>query len=190
MNSALRLSVLVLITGTAVSPPVAFAAANPFAAPSTLPFHAPPFDLIKDSDYQPAFEEGIKQQLADIDAIANNPAPPSFENTLVAMEKSGRMLERVNLTFNDVVQANTNPALDGVQTIEAPKLAEMQDAILLNPKLFARIKAVYEQRAALKLDPESLQLLTVTYQEFVHSGANWRRRTRPGSNRLTRKLPS
>ena len=173
MNSTLRLGVLVLITGSAaVSPLVTHAAANPFAVPSTLPFHAPPFDLIKDGDYQPAFEEGIKQQLVDIDAIANNPAAPTFDNTLVAMERSGRMLERVNLAFNDVVQANTNPTLDGVQTIEAPKLAEMQDAIVLNPKLFARIKAVYDQRAALKLDPESLQLLTVTYEEFVHAGAN------------------
>ena len=121
-------------TSTATPTP----SSNPFAQPSTLPLQAPPFDKIKDSDYQPAIEQGMKQQLAEIEQIANNPAAPTFENTIVAMEKSGRMLDRAQTTFFNVVQANTNPTLDKVQADEAPKLAAHQDAIYLNPKLFAR----------------------------------------------------
>jgi peptidyl-dipeptidase Dcp len=146
--------------------------ANPFAEPSNLPLHAPPFDKIKDSDYQPALEEGMKQQLAEIEAIANNKAKPTFENTIVAIEKSGRMLDRASSAFFGVVQANTNDTLDKVQSDEAPKLAAHQDAISLNAKLFARVKAVYDARDTLKLDPESQQLLKVYYLQFVHAGAN------------------
>jgi peptidyl-dipeptidase Dcp len=145
---------------------------NPFAQPSDLPLHAPPFDKIKDTDYQPAIEEGMRRQLAEIDAIANNPDAPTFENTLVALEKSGRMLDRATLAFDAVVQANTNPTLDQVQTEEAPRRAAHQDAIYLNDKLFQRVKAIYDQRDSLKLDPESLRLLTVKYKQFVHAGAN------------------
>jgi peptidyl-dipeptidase Dcp len=159
-------------TGPAPSALCATPTANPFAQPSTLPLQAPMFDRIKDSDYEPAFEEAMKQQIAEIDAIANNEAAPTFENTIVAMEKSGRMLDRVSEAFFAVVQANTNPALDKVQTDEAPKLAAHRDTINLNPKLFARVKTVYDQRDTLKLDPESLQLLNVYYQQFVHGGAN------------------
>ena len=146
-------------------------AANPFATASNLPYQAPRFDIIKDSDYQPAFEAGMKEQLAEIEQIAENPAPPSFDNTIAAMERSGRMLDRVNNTFFGVVQANTNPALDKVQTVEAPKLAAHSDAIFLNPKLFARVKALYDTRASLKLDAEALQVLTLYYRQFVHAGA-------------------
>jgi peptidyl-dipeptidase Dcp len=150
----------------------AFNSSNPFAKPSTLPLHAPPFDKIKDSDYQPAFEEGMKEQISEIEKIANNPAPPTFENTIVAMERSGRMLDRVAETFFAVVQANTNDTLDKVQAAEAPKLAAHQDAIYLNPKLFQRVKAIYDRRDTLKLDPEARQLLKVYYMQFVHAGAN------------------
>jgi peptidyl-dipeptidase Dcp len=146
--------------------------ANPFAAPSTLPLQAPMFDKIKDGDYAPAFDEGMKQQRAEMDAIAAQAVTPSFDNTIAAMEKSGRMLDRVSNTFFAVVQANTNPVLDKVQSDYAPKLAAHQDAIYLNEKLFARVKALYDQRAALKLDPEQLQLLTIYYRQFIHAGAN------------------
>ncbi|HMC92585.1 MAG TPA: dipeptidyl carboxypeptidase II, partial [Allosphingosinicella sp.] len=130
---------------------------NPFAAESNLPFHAPRFDIIQDADYQPAFEAGMAEQAAEIARIANNPAPPSFENTIVAMERSGRMLDRVNEAFSGVVGANTNPALDKVQEIETPKLSQHQDAIYLNPKLFARVQSVYDRRAKLGLNPEQKQ---------------------------------
>ena len=146
--------------------------ANPFGTPSTLPLHAPPFDKIKDTDYLPAFDEGMKQQMAEIERIANNPAPATFENTIVAIEISGRMLDRVSETFDAIVQANTSDTLDNTQTVEAPKLAAQQDAIFLNAKLFARVKAVYLSREKKKLDPESRKLLEVYYRQFVHAGAN------------------
>ena len=149
-----------------------FGPSNPFYAPSTLPFHAPPFDKIKDEDYQPAIEAGMAEELSETRAIADNPAPPTFENVLVAMEKSGRLLQRARAAFFGVVQANTNPVLQKVRTAEAPKLAAHQDAIYLNAKLFARVAAVYKQRESLKLDPESLRLLEVTYDRFIRSGAN------------------
>jgi peptidyl-dipeptidase Dcp len=149
-----------------------FGPSNPFYALSTLPFHAPPFDKIKDSDYQPAIEAGMAQQREEIKAIAASPAPPTFDNTIVAMEKSGRLFDRAMSAFNAVTGANLNPELQKVQKIEAPKLAAHDDAIFLDPKLFQRVKAIYEQRASLKLDPESLRLVDYYYKRFVHSGAN------------------
>jgi len=145
--------------------------ANPFETESTLPFHAPRFDLIKDSDYLPAFEEGMARHLAEIQKIANNPAAPTFDNTIVAMEKSGRMLDRVTEAFFGVVQANTNDTLDKVQSEIAPKLSQHQDAIYLNPKLFQRVKTLHDKQASLNLNPEQAQLLKVYYQQFVHAGA-------------------
>jgi peptidyl-dipeptidase Dcp len=147
-------------------------AATPFDAPSALPFHAPPFDRIKDTDYPPAFEEAMRQELAEVRQIADNPAPPTFENTIVALEKSGLMLARVNAAFNGVTGANTNDELQKIQTDVAPKLAAHQDAIYLDPKLFARVKSVYDRRKSLGLGPEALQLVEVQYQNFVHAGAN------------------
>ncbi|MGB5940839.1 MAG: peptidyl-dipeptidase Dcp [Rhodanobacter sp.] len=144
---------------------------NPFYAASTLLFQAPPFDKIHDADYQPAIEEGMRQQLAEIEKIANDPAAPTFENTYVAMEKSGAMLHRVMAAFNAVTGANTNETLQKVQEEEAPKLAAHEDAIHLNSKLFQRVQAVYDQRDTLKLDPESARLVEVVYRNFVHAGA-------------------
>ena len=156
----------------AVSADAKFGPSNPFYAPSTLPFHAPPFDKIKDEDYQPAIEAGMAEELSEIQAIADNPAPPTFENTLVAMEKTGRLLQRARAAFSAVTGANTNPLLQKVRTEEAPKQAAHHDAIYLNAKLFARVAAVYQQRATLKLDGESPRLLEVSYDNFVRSGAN------------------
>ena len=150
----------------------AFGPSNPFYAPSTLPFHAPPFDKIKDADYQPAIEAGIALELKEVDAIANNPAPADFANTFIAFEKSGELLNRAERAFSAVTGANTNPVLQKIQQTEAPKLAALNDAEFLNPKLFARIKAIYDKRATLKLDPESLRLVELTHQDFVRAGAN------------------
>ncbi|MBS0569186.1 MAG: peptidyl-dipeptidase Dcp [Proteobacteria bacterium] len=144
---------------------------NPFMAASTLPFQAPPFDQITDADYQPAIEEGMRRQLAEVDAIANDPSPPTFENTYVALEKTGALLTRVMTVFNGVSGANTDDTLQKLQETEAPKLAAHQDAIYLNGKLFARIDAVYNARAKLKLDPESLRLVEVVHANFVRAGA-------------------
>ena len=149
-----------------------FGPSNPFYAESTLPFHAPPFDKIKDTDYQPAIEAGMAQQREEVNAIANDPAAPTFENTIVAMEKTGRLFDRAMLAFNAVTGANLNPTLQKVQEIEAPKLAAHSDAIFLDAKLFQRVKTIYDKRASLKLDAESMRLVEWYYKKFVHSGAN------------------
>ena len=149
-----------------------FGPSNPFYAPSTLPFQTAPFDKIKDSDYQAAIDAGMAQQLKEVDAIANNPAAPTFENTLVALERAGQLYDRAWNAFNLVSQANTDPELEKIQDYEAPRTAALADAIDLNTKLFARIKAIYDQRASLGLDAESLRLVEYQYQQFVKAGAN------------------
>jgi peptidyl-dipeptidase Dcp len=163
----------VLLAGTAFLSTQAPAQtrANPLAVPSTLPFQAPRFDLIKDSDYQPAFETAMAQHLAEVRKIADDPAAATFDNTIAALEKSGRMLDRVSLAFFGVVQANTNDTLDKVQAEEAPKLAQHGDAINLDPKLFQRVKTLWDKRAALKLTAEQAQVLKIYYDGFVHAGA-------------------
>jgi peptidyl-dipeptidase Dcp len=169
----MRYFVLVLLTafGLAAQTP-AFRPSNPFFAPSALPFGAPPFDKIKDADYQPAIEAGIAERMKELDAIASNPAPPDFANTFVALEKSGPLLQRVERAFNGMTGANTDPVLQKVREIEAPKLAALDDAEMLNPKLFARVQAVYKQRDTLGLDKESKRLVEQTYDNFTHAGAN------------------
>jgi peptidyl-dipeptidase Dcp len=147
----------------------ALASTNPFAKESTLPFHAPPFNEIKDSDYQPAIEEGMKEEEAEIEAIANSSAKPTFTNTIEAMEKSGALLRRAQRVFGAVSQSNTNPTLQKVQAELAPKGAAHRDAIYLNPKLFARVKAVYDDRASLK--GEQKTVVERYYRDFVRSGA-------------------
>jgi peptidyl-dipeptidase Dcp len=165
----------VIMTSSSVvqaqTPDVGFGPENPFYGPSTLPFQAPPFDKIKDSDYQPAIEAGMAEQLKEMRAIADNPAAPTFENTIVAMEKTGVLLNRVSAAFDGVTGANTNPVLEKLQEIEAPKLAAHQDAIYLDAKLFARVAAIYKERESLKLDAESLRLVEYDYQQFVMAGA-------------------
>ena len=168
----------ILFMGMLITNEVAMAAqgqfgpSNPFYTASSLPFQAPPFDKIKDSDYQPAIEAGMAQQIEEVRAIAENPAAPTFENTVVALEKTGQLFTRVMLVFNGVTGANLNPELQKVQDIEAPKLAAHQDAIFLNSKLFARISAIYKERASLHLDAEALRLVEYDYLQFVHAGAN------------------
>jgi peptidyl-dipeptidase Dcp len=144
---------------------------NPFARPSTLPYHLPLFDRIKEADFRPAFDAGMAEQRKEVEAIDRNPAPPSFENTVIALEKSGQLLDRVSSVFSNLNGSNTNPEILKIASEMAPKRSAHRDAILLDPVLFARFDAVYQKRAALKLDPESLQLLERTYTEFVRAGA-------------------
>ena len=162
----------VATTAAAAYAPVIPQGTGIFAEASTLPFHAPDFTRIKDSDYQPAIEQGIAIQLAEVAAIAGNPAAPTFENTMVALERAGQMLGRVNSVFSALTGANTNDTLDGIDTATAPKLAAMRDEITLNPMLFARVKTLYDNRASLGLDADQLQVLTLQYDGMVHNGAN------------------
>jgi peptidyl-dipeptidase Dcp len=169
--SVMTVGVMVL-GGSSVAQTQAFGPGNPFYAASTLPYQAPPFDRIHDGDYQPAIEAGIEQQREEIAAIANSSAPPTFENTIVAMERMGQLLTRVTMVFDAITQANQNDVLQKVQEIEAPRRQALQDEIFLNAKLFARVRALYEKRAELNLDPESMRLLEYDYQQFVKAGAN------------------
>lgn len=171
MNILITAGAIALNSG-ALAADLPFGPENPFYAQSTLPFQAPLFDKIKDSDYQPAIEAGMAQQISEVQAIANDPAPPTFENTIVALEKTGQLFNRVMAVFNGITGANTNPTLQKVQEIEAPKLAALKDAIYLDPKLFARVSTLYKQRESLKLDAESQRLLEYDYKQFVHAGAN------------------
>src|SRR6185437_6248954 len=124
-------------------------AMNPFLAPSTLQYQAPPFDRIHDADYEPAFDAGMAKHLEEIAATANQEAAPTFENTIVAMERSGALLTRVSKVFFAMAGANTNDAIQKVEQSVAPKLAAHQDAIYLDAKLYARIKALYAHRDAM-----------------------------------------
>ena len=147
------------------------AQANPFFSASALPLQAPDFRLIREEHYLPAIEEGMKRQLAEIRAIADNPEPASVANTLEAMERSGDLLFRVTQVFFNIVGTDSNDALRKIQSEVAPKMAAHQDAILLDPALFARVKALYDGRATGGYDQETLRLIEVTYQRFVQAGA-------------------
>ena len=146
-------------------------ASNPFAQPSALPFQAPDFSKIKDSDYLPALLAGMAQQKREVTAIANQQAEPTFGNTIVALERSGALLERANLAFSAVNGANTNDTLQATDTRTSPLFAQHSDFIYLNSKLFARVKALHDNQASLGLNPEQAKLLDVYYKQFLHSGA-------------------
>src|SRR5689334_4755719 len=143
-------------------------ASNPFAAPSTVQYGAPDFSRIRNEHFQPAIEEGMRQQLAEVGAIIHNPAEPTFENTILPLERSGELLGRVQRVFGGLGQSNTNDTIQAVQRALAPRLAAHRDAISLNDTLFRRIKSVYDHRESL----DSLQRLVVTryYRDFVRAG--------------------
>ena len=146
-----RLAALSLILGAGV----AHAATNPLLAPSGLPYNAPRFDRIHDTDFAPAIATALRDHQIAIDHIASNRAAPTFDNTIVAMERSGGVLTRVVQIFENLTQSNTDPALDAVKNDVDPKLQAHLDAIHLDPRLFARVKTLYEDRDHLKLDPPS-----------------------------------
>jgi peptidyl-dipeptidase Dcp len=147
------------------------AASNPFAKVSPLQYGYPQFDKIKDEDYAPAFAEGMRQQTAEIEKIANNKAPATFDNTIVAMEKSGRLLARVSSVFGNLSGANTNDTFKALERDLSPKRSAHGDAIRLNAKLYARIKSLYDKRDKLHLDAESKYLLERYHTDFVRAGA-------------------
>ncbi|MGF1671195.1 MAG: M3 family metallopeptidase, partial [Balneolaceae bacterium] len=145
---------------------------NPFFAQSTLPFEAPDFSIIRDEHYMPAFVEGMRIQKNEMEAIANNPDAPTFENTIVAMEKSGDMLTRVQRVFFNMTSAHTNEKIQEIQAEVAPRLASHNDDIYLNAALFSRVEELYNNRDELALDSESQKLLYDTHRDFIRAGAN------------------
>ncbi|WP_215747073.1 M3 family metallopeptidase [Gluconobacter sp. P1C6_b] len=166
-----RLAAVLAVSAFSLSTEAHAASTNPFFSASTLPYQAPRFDQISDSDYAPAFERGMAEHLREIKAIAGNRAAPTFDNTIAAMERAGQTLNRVQMTFYGVYQANTDDTLDKVQSQEAPRLTAHEDEVYLNAKLFARVKSLYDRREKLNLTPEQAQLLDIYYQQFVHAGA-------------------
>ncbi len=144
---------------------------NPFLAPSPLPFAAPDFRAIKVEHYMPAFEAGMKQQLEEAVAIANQTDEPTFENTLVALEKSGDILRRVQAVFFNLSNSNTSEEIQAIEEKVAPALASHADNIQLHPKLFGRIQTLWNKRDNLKLSEEQQRLLKETYESFVRAGA-------------------
>ena len=152
-------------------PTAALPADNPFAAPSRLPYGMPAFDHIKDGDFLPAFEAGMAEQLREIKAITDNSAPPNFENTTLALERSGALLTRVRETFINLNASNSDDALDKLDGEIQPRLAAHKDAINLDPALFARVDRLYKDRSHLLLDPESFQLMLRQHHIMVSAGA-------------------
>ena len=144
---------------------------NPFYTESTQPYQLPPFDRIDESHFLPAFERGMAEQLAEVSAISGQSTPPTFENTFVPLERSGVLLNRVAATFFNLSSADTNEALDQIRAEVAPKLASHTDQILLNGRLFERVRSLYEQRETLGLNDESLRLVERHYVDFVRAGA-------------------
>lgn len=168
---AASLALIQPVFAVAAAPAAALEASNPFAKVSTLPFHYPAFDKIKDEHFLPAYAVGMREQLREIDGIANNAKPATFDNTIVAMERSGQLLTRVSTTFSNLQGANTNDKLDAIDREMAPKLAAHHDAIFLNDKLYQRVKSLYAKRATLGLDAESSYLLERYNQDFELAGA-------------------
>ena len=144
---------------------------NPLLQASSLQYQAPDFSQLKDEHYQPALELGMAQHHQQILDIANNPAAPTFENTIVAMEKSGTLLTRTSSIFYNLTGSNSNPELRKVQGIMAPKMAAHSDNINLNPELFSRIQAIYDSRTTSSLTAEEVRLVEVYHQRFVLAGA-------------------
>ncbi len=144
---------------------------NPFFEKYKTPFETPPFNKIKTEHYEPAFEEGIKQLKAEIDAIADNTEKPTFENTIIALERSGKLLERVGSAFFNVLSADANDEMMEISQRVSPKLSECDNYIYLNDKLFSRVETIYNQRNELNLSLEDAKLLEETYKHFQSSGA-------------------
>ena len=145
---------------------------NPLIDQPATPFGVPAFDQVKLEHYMPAFEEAIRQDKAGIDAITNNTEAPTFENTIVALDRNGELLERVSSVFFNVLEADGNDEMDAIAEKVSPMLSELHSYFVLNDALFARVKAVYDQRESLDLTPEQMRLLTETYRGFVDNGAN------------------
>jgi peptidyl-dipeptidase Dcp len=152
-------------------PATTLPADNPFATPSDLPFQLPPFDRIDVAHFRPAFDVGMAAQRAEVDAIAENPEPATFENTLEALERCGRLLTRVSYVFYNLTSSLSSDAIDAVEAEIAPLMSAHNDAIRLDPRLWTRIAAIHEQRAALGLDEERNRLLDRYHKDFVRSGA-------------------
>lgn len=172
LSRKLAATLLTAALGTTMNATAALSPDNPFARESTLPYKLPPLDQIKNEHYVPALEAGMAEQRKQVAEIAGNKAAPTFENTIVALERSGQLLTRASTVFFVLSSSHTNPVIEQAQTDMAPKLSAHSDAIYLDSTLFARVQKLYDQRQSLNLDPESLRLLERYHTNFVRAGAN------------------
>ena len=179
MRSTILFSLIFLILGCSMSTNNTKAVSggklkntNPFYKKSELYMSYPPFDLIEDEHYLPAFTKGMSDHLKEIDLIINNSEKPTFENTILAMELSGELLNRVATVFYALTSANTNDEMEKIRVEIAPKLSAHNDKILLNPKLFKKVEEIYNERGSFNLDDESILLVEKYYRDFVRSGSN------------------
>ena len=187
-NACLSGSALAAADDASPTAATALSPDNPFTQPSALAFEYPAFDRLRDTDYRPAFIAGMAAHLQEVAAIANDPRPPSFDNTIVALERSGSLLTRVARIFFNLTSSNSDPAMLQLETELAPKLAAHQDAIYLDPALFARIDTLYGQRSSLPLDGESRQLLERYHSDFVRAGARLAEADKAKLRRLNEQL--
>ena len=162
----------VLILGVMAMSLLACNQTNPLLEQPNTPFGVPAFDKVKIEHYLPAFEEAIRQNKAEIDAIVNNEDTPTFENTIVALDRSGLLLDRVTGVFFNVLEADGNDEMNAIAEQVSPMLSELSDGIILNDALFQRVKAVYDEREQLGLNAEQMRLVTQTYKAFADNGAN------------------
>lgn len=162
----------VLILGVMAMSLLACNQTNPLLEQPNTPFGVPAFDKVKIEHYLPAFEEAIRQNKAEIDAIVNNEDAPTFENTIVALDRSGLLLDRVTGVFFNVLEADGNDEMNAIAEQVSPMLSELSDGIILNDALFQRVKAVYDEREQLGLNAEQMRLVTQTYKAFADNGAN------------------
>lgn len=162
----------VLILGVMAMSLLACNQTNPLLEQPNTPFGVPAFDKVKIEHYLPAFEEAIRQNKAEIDAIVNNEDAPTFENTIVALDRSGLLLDRVTGVFFNVLEADGNDEMNAIAEQISPMLSELSDGIILNDALFQRVKAVYDEREQLGLNAEQMRLVTQTYKAFADNGAN------------------
>jgi len=169
--ASLLVITLTLLTGLRAADPASPMTDNPLLTESPLPFQYPQFDKIKNEHFAPGFALGMADHLKEIESIANNSSAPTFENTIVALERAGELLSRVSAIFGNLASCNTNPELQKLQRTLSPQLAAHSDAIRLNPILFARIEALYTARETLGLDAESQRVLWRYYKDFVRAGA-------------------
>ena len=186
----LPLTTWVLALGCMAMSPSALARDNPLLTPSTLPFQFPAFDRIQETDFREGFEKGMAEQLKEIAAIADNPAAPDFDNTIVALERSGATLNRVSTIFDNLTAVNANPEHDAIDAEMSPRRSAHADAISFNHRLFSRISALHERRASLGLDPESLHLLDRYYTTFVRAGAGLDNASQDRLKQLNQQLAS
>ena len=168
---ALSTAALLLTSCVAAEPAAPVPAPNPLLSRSSLPYQLPPFAQIKDEHFFPAFEQGMSENLQEVAIIAGNPAVPTLENTIIALERSGELLGRTSTAFGILTGAFTNPNLDQLDSALSPRLAAHSDAIRLNHALFQRVKSLYDRRQSLGLDAESARLLERYYKDFIRAGA-------------------